>query len=462
MHTQTDILVVGGGPAGMAAACAARRCGLDVTLVDEQPTLGGQLFRHAEKSVARPVLDTRERERGLALMNDFHVSGAVYLPEAVAWGLEGRSLCCTVRGEARQITGRSVIIATGGMERPVPFPGWTLPGVMSAGGADILLRSGGSLPASTTGPVVLAGNGPLLLLLAGHLLDAGASISAWLDTGHWGRRLTGGAMLPASVLDASYMGKGLRMALRVLRGKIRMIPRVRRLEALGDQKLEGVAFEAGGKRHELPAVSLLRHEGIIPRTHIPEALGAEHFWDAVQRCWQPVTDIHGATSVDGVHMAGDGAGVLGGDASMLKGTLAGIDAARRLGVLSGEEAQQRGASARKSLRSMLTARAFLRHMFAPNPDIFDVPDHTMVCRCECVTAGSIRAAVAEGYTDVNEIKRFTRCGMGPCQGRMCGQALAEIAAAAQGISPAKVGRLNIRQPFRPTPLALYCGVHAPH
>lgn len=165
--------------------------------------------------------------------------------------------------------------------------------------------------------------------------------------------------------------------------------------------------------------------------------------------------------MDGISIAGDGTYVHGGDASMLKGTIAGVAIARRLGVISEAEAAYRSGPARRRLRAMRIARGFLRYVFAPNPAIFNVPDETLVCRCECVTAGDIRKAVAEGFRDVNEVKRFTRCGMGQCQGRMCGPALAEITAAAQSKEPDAVGCLQVRQPFRPVSLENYCNLNLP-
>ena len=209
------------------------------------------------------------------------------------------------------------------------------------------------------------------------------------------------------------------------------------------------------------ASTLLRHEGIIPRTHILNSLNAKHAWDGVQRYWHPVVDENGRTSVDGISIAGDGTYVHGGDASMLKGAIAGVEIARRLGVISDAEAAYRSGPARRQLRAMRIARGFLRYVFAPNPAIFNVPDETLVCRCECVTAGDIRKAVAEGFRDVNEVKRFTRCGMGQCQGRMCGPALAEITAAAQSKAPDAVGCLQVRQPFRPVSLENYCNLNLP-
>lgn len=463
MDRQVDVCVIGAGPAGLAAACAARSCGLDVAVVDEQAAPGGQLLRNIEsplaQSLARSKTEIRERHEGLQLVQAFRDSGADYYPHSTVWGLEPRKVQCTIKGQSQSIRASNIIVACGAMERPVPFPGWTLPGVMGAGGADILLRSGGT-PAPDGAPVVMAGNGPLLLLLAGHLLEAGVNIVAWLDTGDWKRRMQSGAFLPAGVLDAPYLRKGLAMAWRAVKGKIPFIPMVSDIRALGSERLEELSFTTRGQQRVIKAAALLRHEGIIPRTHMLRSLHAAHAWDKVQRYWYPVVNAWGATSIDGVYMAGDGAYVHGGDASQLKGTLAGIDAARRLGVIDAAEAKFRGAKTLRSLRSLRVARSFLRYVFAPQPHIFDLPDDTLVCRCECVTAGDIRAAVAQGYTEVNEVKRFTRCGMGQCQGRMCGTALAEVVASAQGKQPQDVGSLNIRQPLRPVSLEEYCNLSA--
>ena len=178
MDRNMDLIVIGAGPAGLSAACAARACGLDVTLIDEQAAPGGQLFRNIETPMAQALLDPKERAAGLGLVKRFRESGATYYPGTIVWGLEPHRVSCTMNGKAEELTASHIIVAPGGMERPVPFPGWTLPGVMGAGGADILLRSGGTLSADKNAPVVLAGNGPLLLLLAGHLLEAGVPIAA--------------------------------------------------------------------------------------------------------------------------------------------------------------------------------------------------------------------------------------------------------------------------------------------
>ncbi len=459
MQTQVDVLIIGAGPAGLSAAVAARACGLDVMLVDEQQAPGGQYLRNVENPITQPLFDPKELQVGLDLLDKFYKSGTVYCPNTLVWGLEPRKAYCNIDGKQTILTPSSIIIASGAMERPVPFPGWTMPGVMGAGGADILLRSGGTLTEDPKAPVVMAGNGPLLLLLACHLLEQGVNIAAWLDTGYWSKRILSVGVMPAALFDLPYMGKGLKMALKIVKGKIPMIVGVDNLQAEGDGALDKVHFTVRGQKREITAKMLLRHEGIIPRTHIANSLGIKHRWNTLQRCWHPVTDENGATSIDGIYIAGDGAYVHGGDVSIDKGILAGIASARYLRVISEKEAEFRSHVTLKKMRRTRRGRAFLDYVFAPNPKIFEVPDETLVCRCECVTAGEIRKAVSEGYTDVNSIKQFTRCGMGHCQGRMCGPALAEIAAVASGAAPDAVGTLHIRQPFRPITLKEYCDVN---
>lgn len=461
MEAQKDLIIVGAGPAGLAAACAARDCGLEVGVLDEQVAPGGQLFRNIETPLGQSMLESEECAQGIELVKLFRRSGAKYFPNTTVWGLESGKVSCRRESSCTIYKASSIIIAPGGMERPVPFPGWTLPGVLGAGAADIILRTGGTLTKDLKAPVVLAGNGPLLLLLACHLLDSGANIAAWLDTGYWSKRLFSVALMPASLLDSPYLKKGLKMARKIVNNKVPIVVGAKNIRVTGEGHIEKVIYEARGKQHEIASECFVRHEGIIPRTHILNSLNADHKWDKLQRYWYPKTDIYGATSVDGIHLVGDAGYVHGGDASQIKGSLAGIDVARRLGVIGKREALYRSRDLLKTLRTTRIARGFLRYVFAPNPSIFKMLDRTMVCRCEAVTAGDIRKVVREGNSNVNEVKLFTRCGMGQCQGRMCGPALAELTADELSCSPEPVGTLQVRQPFRPVSLQSYCELHSP-
>ena len=460
MINHLDLLIVGAGPAGLSAAVAARSCGLDVGVVDEQGAMGGQIFRNLHLPFGRDVLDEHDKELGLQLFDAFHASGAHFFSETTVWGADKNTVFCKHKGKSEKITATKILFTTGGMERPIPFKGWTLPGVMTAGAAEIILRSGGHISADKE-PVVLAGNGPLLLSLAMHLIDEGIPIAAWLDTGRFSHKLGSIMHMGSALGDIPYLKRGMHMALRILKNKIPIIQGVNQIEALGENSLEKIRYQKNSKWHEVASHTLIRHENIIPRVQIASALGVELAWDSVQRYWYPKTDEYGRTNLNDVYMTGDGAFVNGGEASINKGYTAGIAIAQDMGVLSADEGALRCAESLAAMRKTCKARNYLRYVFAPNPDAYRVPDETIVCRCECVTAKEIRDAVREGFHTPDEVKRFTRAGMGPCQGRMCGNALAEIIAQEQGVSVEKVGMLRNRQPFAPVTLGEYCSLHAP-
>lgn len=459
MQRNVDCLIIGAGPAGMSAACAARECGLDVTVLDENAMPGGQLFRLVQKPMVERYLDPKELERGLELVEKFEKCGASYYPQTTVWGIEpGKAFVTTpgFGGSPETFLGTCIILAPGAMERPVPFPGWTLPGIMGAGGVEVLLRSGGILP---DGPIVLLGNGPLLPLLASHLIDAGKKIEAWIDTGILSQRLIGIPSLPLSLLDIPYIKKGMRIGKKILKAGIKIIRNPKDIQAVGKDHVEIVKLTAEGKKFSIPVGLLVCHEGIIPRHQFSASLNIPQKWNKRQRYWMPETDINGKTAINNIWIAGDTAYVDGGEAAICKGELAGIDTALSIKVIDQGEADFRSNKAKSELQRLKISRKWLEGLFAPNPDVYNVPDETVICRCESVTAGKIRRAIAEGFTNVNEIKRVTRCGMGQCQGRMCGPALGEIVARQLGMEPSNAGQLKFRQPLRPVTLEDYCKLH---
>ena len=241
-----------------------------------------------------------------------------------------------------------------------------------------------------------------------------------------------------------------------------IIRNVTNIRAVGSDHLEKVVYDAGGKTHEINASTLLRHEGIIPRTHILNSLNAKHAWDGVQRYWHPVVDENGRTSVDGISIAGDGTYVHGGDASMLKGAIAGVEIARRLGVISDAEAAYRSGPARRQLRAMRIARGFLRYVFAPNPAIFNVPDET---------AGlPLRMRHRRGYPQ-GRGRRLPRrqrsqalhpLRYGPGARAACaGPHSRKSPPPPSPRRPTPWAACACAAPFRPVKLETYCNLHAP-
>lgn len=455
MTEQYDLVVVGAGPAGMAGAATAAECGLSVVVLDEQPEPGGQIYRAIARNAAvggrRVDLLGPDYAKGVALARALAASGVSCRPNAEVWRVDpdGR-VTFTQGGRARQVRGRRLLLAAGAMERPVPIPGWTLPGVMGAGGAQVLLKSAGLVP---EGRVVLAGSGPLLLLVAQQLIDAGATVAAVLETIGFGDYLAAAARLPGALRAPEYLRKGLVMRRRIRAAEVPLVTGVSRLAAEGDTSMSRVSYRQGGRNRMIDADVLLLHEGVVPNVQITRQLGCAHRWVEPQRYWAPELDEWGNSSLDGVAVAGDAGGVAGAEAAAAAGRLAALEAACRLERITRTERDARARPWRRALRRHRAVRPLLDRLYRPKPERLAPPDDaTVVCRCEEVTAGMVREGVALGAIGPNQLKAYTRCGMGPCQGRMCGLTAAEIIADARGVSVPAVGYYRIRPPIKPVTL----------
>lgn len=439
-----DVAVVGAGPAGLAAAATCAKAGLSTVLFDEQATLGGQIYR----SITETPVDDRSvlgesYWRGAALAGAFQASGAQYVPGATVWSVSReREIGVSAGGGSQLVNARRVILCTGALERPFPIPGWTLPGVMTAGAAQILLKSAGMVPSGRT---VLAGSGPLLWLIAWQYLNAGARFDLILDTTDAANRARA---LPHVLpfLFSSYLREGLKLMRKVKR-KVGVISGITSLRAIGENKVSSVAFRVHDRPEDIiPVDTLLLHQGVAPNVNLAMSVGIEHCWDETQLCWTPVLDAFGNSSVEGIAMAGDGAGIAGAEASRWRGVLAGIAAARALGRAVAESGE---AQARRELGRSLRGRGFLDALYRPAKSFRLPSGDTVVCRCEEVTAREITDTVALGCPGPNQMKSFLRCGMGPCQGRLCGLTVTELIADARGVPPQEVGYYRLRPPVKP-------------
>ncbi|OZI40239.1 FAD/NAD(P)-binding oxidoreductase [Bordetella genomosp. 1] len=456
-QTTCELLVVGAGPAGLAAATEAARAGVDVILLDEQPAPGGQIYRAITTT---PVTDRKvlgeDYWHGSELVGPFQASGARYEPRATVWAVsrmtapqpdEGFEVAYSVDGEARLLHAREILLATGAQERPFPIPGWTLPGVITAGAAQILLKSAGVVPGSRT---VLAGCGPLLFLVAWQYLNAGVKIDAILETTPPGRL---GKALPHAFdfLRSPYLAKGLKL-MRAVKREIRIVRNVSALRALGDGHVQRVAYTSASGAGELPVDQLLLHQGVVPNVNLSRALGLEHDWNAALDCWEPRLDAWGASSVPGIAIAGDGAGIAGALAAEERGRIAALGIAARLGRIDTARRDERAAAPRAALARATRGRAFFDTLYRA-PDAFRRPTgDTIVCRCEEVTAQQVRETVKLGCSGPNQMKSFLRCGMGPCQGRYCGLTVTELIADERGVPTQDVGYYRLRFPTKPLTL----------
>jgi thioredoxin reductase/bacterioferritin-associated ferredoxin len=454
-----DILVLGGGPAGMAAATQAARRGARVALVDEQPAPGGQVYRAPAPGLDPPAdADRREGNRLRAALAE---SGAAVFPGHLVWDLGGGPLVAAGApdapfriqslGEAAlTLAGRALILAGGTSERIIPFPGWTLPGVMGLAATTILLKAEAMLPGRAP---LLAGAGPLLYAVAAKLVGAGVRPVAVVDLAGHGEWL---AALPALAARPDLLLRGAAWRAMLLAARVPVLAAHRLVAAEGADGVTHALVQplAGGAVRRFAVDCICVGHGLVPATEGSRAYRADHTFDAARGGWVAAADAAGRTSVAKLYVAGDGAGLRGAAAAPASGRLAALAALADLGL--GEDRAALAAATAEQARAARTGAAMARMMALRPALVAAIPPETVVCRCEGVTRAAIEAAVAAGAREVNQLKHFTRCLMGPCQGRLCGEAAAELVACQVGGREA-AGLPTGRVPLRPVPMAALLG-----
>jgi len=436
-----DLLIVGAGPAGIAAAMEATSRGLSVLMLDENGAPGGRIWQALE---ARGAHDPDEAA-GLSLISRLRASSVMARYNAAVWAIEpDGQVFWSESGIAHAAMPRKILLATGTIERPLPIPGWTLPGVMMVGAAQIALKTGGLVPSGRTW---LAGQGPLLLLYAVQALRAGGQIAGILDLSDGFAPFR--AMRHVTLTGLAAIQKGLAWRRVLTQAGVPWIAAYD-LRAEGDTALRHVVFRAGGVWRRETADLLLLHDGVIPSVQLSRAAGCVHTWQEAQRCWFPLSDPWGRTNLSNVVVAGDGAGVGGAAAVELSGRIAALGVAHALGRLDIAQRDIAAVPLRRHLQRHLAARPLLDTLFAPRP--MRLADWTLVCRCEEVSAGDVRQAVRAGCGGMNQLKAYTRCGMGPCQGRMCGPVASDVLAQAREVPMSAIEPLRTRFPIKPVSL----------
>lgn len=459
--SKTDLIIVGAGPAGMAAARRAVDGGLNVVVLDQQSLPGGQIWRSVTRNAESPIIEVlgAEYRRGIGQARAFLASKATYIPDAqVSRVDQGWSVEYVKNDQIETINARFLLLATGAQERPMPFSGWTTPGVMTVGAAQILLKTAGQLP---QGPVVVAGNGPLPLLYLQQMRMAGTKAIAYLDTtppGLLGRALGG---LGGALRDPAQILKGLAW-LPQFNG-IPHIKNVKAMRALGSNRLEAVSVETQrGEVLQFEAKSLLVHEGLVPHHHLAVSAGARLVWDGEQLAFRLERDSWMCAGPDGLFIAGDTVRIGGAVNAEIEGEIAAVGILLQAGKLTEPAAIEGVAALRKMHGKQRAFRAFLDSVYVPNLSRARQQDDTILCRCEELSAGELRHATAQGgCKGPNQLKVFTRAGMGPCQGRQCGYPVHELVKAAVGLPADEVGLYHPRPPFVPITLSMVAAQDAP-
>ena len=438
-HIAPDVLVIGGGAGGLNAAIAAAGAGARVVVLDERKVPGGQYFKQA--SGGARALDEQQAE-GAALVARARASGAEIIGGVEVWGaFDGPLILAEHGGGALVARPGKVIVATGAYERPRMVPGWTLPGVMSTGAAQTLWRSYRSLPGKR---VAVCGSGPLNLQVALELARGGAKVALVAETARapWRHPKDALALVAAGPKLAA---KGARFVVGLWQ---RGVP-VRHQTDLVRVDPDGTALratfrDAAGRETTVTVEALCMNDGFEPQNEILRLFGAAMTFDAGFGHLRCTRDAAMQTSVAGVYAVGDCAGLGGAPAAAVEGQIAGLAAA--------------GAPVPDALTAELAGhRRFQSRLWAlhsPAPHALDkAPDDTIICRCEEITLGQVRAGLADKPGHAGTLKRATRLGMGRCQGRYCAAVAARLVAWTTGEPITDHSHFAPRVPIKPVSIA---------
>ena len=446
-------VIVGAGPAGIRAAQTLAGYGIKPVLIDEASRAGGQIYRRPPVQFMRSPESLYGMEASRATAAHGAIDGVVdsidYRPDSLAWNVQDGRLD-VMHGPTqttRTVPYRQLIVASGATDRVLPVPGWTLPGVYTLGGAQVALKFQGCTIGSR---VVFMGTGPLLYLVAYQYAKAGVDVAAVLDTAHLADQL---AAVPAMLTQPAVLMKGVYYVGWLRTHGVALHSGVRPVRVLGDQRTSAVVWEQDGQEHMLDCDAIGFGYALRSETQLADLLGCRFAFAPMQRAHLPERDAVGRSSVAGVYLAGDGAGIMGADAAEWAGELA------ALSLLADEGVHIDADRARKLERKLAKLSRFregLERAFPfPQDWAAHAPDELVVCRCENVTAGELRQTIHDsGADELNRLKALSRVGMGRCQGRMCGVAAAEILAHVVGKPVQLVGRLRGQAPIKPIPIHL--------
>ncbi|HEB3530033.1 MULTISPECIES: NAD(P)/FAD-dependent oxidoreductase [Burkholderia cepacia complex] len=462
MSAALQPVIVGAGPAGVRAAEALVDAGLRPVVIDENARWGGQIYRQPPANAAfvrgKRALYGFEAAKADAVHRTMaallpHVD---YRPDTLAWSCGAGRVDTLQDGREVTVPYSHLIVASGATDRMLPVPGWTLAGVYTLGGAQVALKAQGCAIGRR---IVFAGTGPLLYLVAYQYAKAGAHVAAVLDTSPL-RRQAGAA--PALLHMPSIFAKGLYYHGWLRAHGVAIETGVTLERVLGDQHVTGLAWRAAGDSAQPAPPRVLDCDalglgfGLRSETQLADLAGCRFGFDPLNRAWLPERDAAGRTSVRGLYVAGDGAGIAGADAAEASGRRAALALLDDAGIASrSPSGKPNTAALDRTLARIGAFRAGLEAAFAPPAEqAARCPDDTIVCRCEEIDAGTLRRCVRDGAaTELNRLKALTRVGMGRCQGRMCGDAAALVLAAETGRPLADVGRLRAQPPVKPFPIS---------
>jgi thioredoxin reductase len=464
---EVELAVVGAGPAGMSAALAAADQGVRAVVVDEGSRAGGQIYRQTPAGFAgeppgSALLHVPGHERGDALRRAVAARGIEVIAGATVWDAAPGLLCLERAGAALVVRARAIVLATGACDRVVAFPGWTLPGVITAGAAQVMVRGFMLRPGARA---LVAGTGPLLLPTATALLAAGARVVAVVEACP---RLRAARALLRAALHRRRRAEALfyLRALRRHRVDYRFGQGIVRAEGEGTVRAAVVARldrrgrPVSGSERRLEVDVVCTGYGLVPSCELARLLGCAMREDAARGGWAAAHDDGMQTTVPGVFVAGEVAGIGGADVAAAEGRLAGLSAAALLG--HGGDGLARELVRARALRARERRAAdALLSAFVPPPGVHELAaDDTVLCRCEDVRLGELRRVAELFGDDMRSLKMGTRAGMGPCQGRICQPLIAATWRHRFGQDPAKAPCPVVQAPVKPVPVEVMAATYA--
>ncbi len=451
-----DVLIIGAGPAGMSVAAKLGSAGKAVLLIDERKASGGQYFKQPANdfSVSEEKLDSQYR-KGKALIRKFEKSGAKFLFNLKIWGVFGPEKFLGYDDTNRYvITPKHVVIATGAFERGLVFPGWTLPGVLTTGAGQSLLRS---YQVSAGNRVAIAGNGPLNLQLAAELIRAGVDVAAIAESAKLFtiKNFILGGLLFLRSPKLALTGVGYLLTIAKAKTKILSGHIVARVD--GSESVESVEFKkldkSSAKSFEIDAITI--GYGFIPSNEIARSLGCEHEVDNRWKYLGAKKTLAGSTNIPNVWIVGDGSGINGAQVAQSSGTLLAY-------ALLAQEGSQKSLSDRFAnliscvqLRNQLGFQKVLWRIFKAPVFIDELAEEeTVVCRCLSISYSQIKAGISEDTLSAGASKRISRVGMGRCQGRYCSPVIQKLISENSGLEMDEHSGFAPQMPIKPVEIGV--------
>ncbi len=465
MKVRYHVIIVGSGFAGLSAARVLAGQGLDILVIDESVRPGGQLLRKTRLNPSHfPNLEPdRMKSKGFDLVRTINKTpGIDWLFQAQVLGIfKNRRLLVHTQNmktskengseKILEIQAEHLILATGARERYLPFKGWTLPGVMSLGSAQILMKSYGVLPARNT---LIAGTSPLMMVLASEILGNKGEVTALMDENSMIKKLE---FLPLIQHHWPKLMEGAFYTARMVLNRVPMLQRYRVIEARGKNGFESAIMAKitsegeviSGTKTEFTAKALTIGYGFVPNIELPVQAGCDLEYHKNKGGWVVKVDETLESSSRSVYAVGEITGIAGGKKSFIQGKLAAMSILKKMGRINARNRKKEVQTLISLNHQQAEYASFLNHLCqVPVSAYAAIPDETMICRCEEITMGTIKKNIREGFDTIGSLKKATRCGMGRCQGRICGPVIFDIITVLTQKSPESIGCSLSRAPVK--------------